>query len=470
MRNIKTHLMIFTVVLSLLFIGKISQIANVRTFTAVLYSELPPTIEPTPIMSPTPAPTPLPKLSKIKRPRTGLLNIGISTFGIMSNSWDCDAFLKNMKGIPEWHIALMYSSFGNDKKNYKCLERFADQPKARTFQFHLINEVCGRSGNCPWYEFHAPYSVGEYNKLWENKDRKLRQKFNEYVKPLKNFLEKTLPDRPWLECIISPGLESNLGEKAANNILDATREEFPYCKISWNGQNIVSWNADLIEKHGPNPNVPLGNCMVNLDGVDIDFPERRSPHINDGNEWSIAVGLNSLRKYIQYHANRCYLYYLWTWEGNCVLNGYTGKNPDLRQRKCGVSQIKKVQKLTTNEIRNANKTMSVEPAVFHWSYNESLPLQMCDKVKRKIIKPNIRRNKGYIKLPLSLNIKSLNVMYKTKLIDRYNLAKTRGETQYWESTVNPNKRYPYKTVLVAETIKKDLSIETVCWKINDPTN
>jgi len=416
-----------------------------------------------PLPTATPTPTPIP-IVKIKHPRLGLLNVGHAVYGLTSDSFDCDNFFRSMKKIPEWHISFLYNTFGN---NFECLKRIMNNPHTRTIQVHLINEASHRAGKNQWYEFTYSYSLQEYNRLWEQNDPKLLKKFSKYVQPLQQLFDEYIINKPWIQCIIGPGLESNVYQTAAENQVDAARIEFPYCKISWNGMKSIAWNADLIEKHSANPNISPP-CIVDLDGEDIDFPERRSEALNDGNEWTNAVNVNNLKKYIETLANRCDLYYLWAWESNCSTSGAT-RDPNQRNRNCSDPQVNLVLKLIADEIKWANKYALVNPEVYNWSYDESLPLNLCSSVKKEPKTVFIdSTQKGLIKLDSRYNVQTAYVMYKNKVIDVYSLREDSGKTQIWTSKLNPKKRYPYKTVLVTTVLKEDQTVKTICWKINNP--
>lgn len=256
-----------------------------------------------------------------------LTNVGRAPFAAPKPDFPCKAFMTAMERLPEWHIAFLFNTFGTD---YSCINAMIADSRLKSLEIHLINEACHRNKRCGSYEFLYNYkSVDAYNIAWEKKNPSLIRAYKKYVRPMQKMVG-TLSQET--QCYISGGLESNLKNRAARNMIAVTRELFPTCKIVWNplkqsnsSVTLPRNGADVIEGHGANPGVSAP-CITNLDGTDIDFPDRpsfdRKNNVDAGQE---------LQKHIQKFANKCELAFLWISEDNC---NYHSSFIDPRKRSC----------------------------------------------------------------------------------------------------------------------------------------
>lgn len=257
--------------------------------------------------------------------------VGFSAFAIQSESWDCDGFLAAIDRIEEWHIAMLWRTFG---ENNSCLDRVLASPKLKSLQIHLINEPChrrdpGTRGACNSHEFLFGISRGDWEWRLKQNDPNLINQFQDYAFTVANYLDEKL--RNGVECFISPALESNLDDSTAiQNLVDATRLVFPNCKVVWNPVNgLAIENADFRETHSNSGPIP-SPCVKNLDGQDISFDQRPSGANNQMHESGIFDYFERTRN--------CEMSLLWTVESNCQPPQATiAQNP--RERDCSNKQF-----------------------------------------------------------------------------------------------------------------------------------
>jgi len=234
--------------------------------------------------------------------------VGFSAFAIQSATWDCEGFLAAIDRIEEWHIAMLWRTFGT---NNSCLDQVLASPKLKSIEIHLVNEAChrrppGTPGACNSHEFLGNISPGDWEWRLKQNDPNIINEFQDYAFEVAGYLDEHL--RNGAECFISPGLESNLDDSTAiRNLIEATRMVFPNCKIVWNALGSIDIeNADYRESHGEAGPIP-SPCIKNLDGQDIDFIER--PSLNQNS-------ISDINGYFERTRN-CEFSLLWTVESNC---------------------------------------------------------------------------------------------------------------------------------------------------------
>lgn len=388
-------------------------------------------------------------------------NVGRAPFSLTAPGFACTKFLRSIRRLPVWHIAFLYNTFGN---NYRCFNKLARSSKLVTVEINLINEPGHRNRRLGSYEFlHGISSPKKYQGLLLKEDPKLRKKFAKYVKPLK---EKLKVLNPSVQCLINPGLESNVSDKAGQTLVKWSREEFPNCRIVWNPMLAATHStgyagADLLEGHGQNP--PLKDaCILNLDGTDISFPKRKSKN-PEGN--FIESG-NSLQQLITTYSSRCEIVFLWTVEDNC---NYDSRFIDPRKRNC--SRAAPIFALTAKEAEIAMKRIKVY-VPYEWTPEEDFSLNNCNSFKSAqdgnkrgfLLKQSHFSNRGGVIItPNEIKASSMQVFYKGKVIDSY-----RSDGKYldgrpmWRSDKTPLS-YPLHVVIKAKT-----NDGLVCYKIDNP--
>lgn len=274
-----------------------------------------------------------------------LTNVGLAPYAIRHEKFECLKFLNSINSLSTINISMLWDSFGN---NNDCLLSLLNDPRMRSLEIALINECCIRNNDCAPNEFLYGMKKSDYEKRLVARDPKLLGKIREYFSQINLFLEVNL--QPNTQCYVSPGLESNLSSKAFNVISSIAESSFPKCMIVANplgGRG--GYNADFREHHGTSTG-KVPPCITNLDGTDIDFPQRRTvqPHNH------IDVG-KKLTSYIGKAARRCELSFLWVKEMNCYDTGkrYSGKRVPPLKRGC---KSGKVFELVASEVAKAQRT------------------------------------------------------------------------------------------------------------------
>jgi hypothetical protein len=393
-------------------------------------------------------------------------NVGRAPFSLTSPTFNCRAFLNSVKTLPVLHIAVLYNTFGND---FKCWDRLVKDKRLQTIELNLINEPGHRNKRLGNYEFlHNLGSPANYDKLLRNNNPKLKAKFVKYVSLAKRKINELPPN---VQCLINPGLESNVSDAAGKVLIDWTKEQFPNCRTVWNPLNGFNeaarrrTGADLVEGHGILP--PLQRpCLVNLDGADIDFPTRPT-YMPKG---SFIESGRPLMNYISTYANKCEIVFLWVVEDNC---NFKSSFIDPRKRNCRGAG--KAFDLVAKETRRAMKTIR-HPIRKRWNDEENKSLNSCSEVrspndgdKRGFLlkQSEFRYRGGVIVLPGNIRARSVRILSNGALIDTYRqngfYTHDGASRPLWRSGNTPNS-YPFNVVVEART-----SAGTICYKIDNPT-
>lgn len=208
-------------------------------------------------------------------PAIALPSPGLSYYAMMHKGWDCESSLLALSKEEAPAISILWGTFGEEGG---CLKRFLSDPRPKTLEVHLVNEVCQRNSRCGPYEFLRGMSVSDYEKKLLARDEKLLRRFRDLSGSVADFLHKNTAGGP-LTCYISPGLESNISRKAARVLFEIVGAHFPQCKKVWNPLNSSPYakpfDGHVFEQHGNKPRVSPP-CIVNLDGIDVGSvdPER----------------------------------------------------------------------------------------------------------------------------------------------------------------------------------------------------
>jgi len=265
-------------------------------------------------------------------------NVGISAFAIQHKDFPCDIFLDSLKGIEKVHVSILWNTFGTEMA---CLQRLVNHPQLASLQIHTINEVCVRNGRCGLWEVAEGESLASWKWKLENLEPRLVFKIQTYLADISDFVTQEIVPRG-IQCYIDPALETRLDFRGMENLVQIHRDFFPTCNIQSNFGGV----GDSKEVHGSSASA-IAPCMANLDGEDIDFPER------DSNFWN-QIPSHKVRSYIDRFAH-CQVVYLWTCESNCI--GEMWEYP--RYRNC--PDHKWAFHLTTNLIREAQGYYFQEP-------------------------------------------------------------------------------------------------------------
>lgn len=229
--------------------------------------------------------------------------VGLGYYGIQNKNWPCKTSLDVFKGKKYPGISVLLDrNFGDD---FSCLNRFMNLPQKKRIEIHLVNEVCMKAKRCQLQNVGHRLGVGAYQNKILNNDPKLDLKLNTAFGNASNWLNSFDPAS--YTCFVSIGLESNLTRyKAVKKLVDKARYYFPQCKIVNSG--VVTIPGVYKEYHGL-PGRMEKNCVVNLDGMDIDFGFRRS-------KYRSKISHNDLPRYINKYQRRCKVVDLWVSEFN----------------------------------------------------------------------------------------------------------------------------------------------------------
>lgn len=238
---------------------------------------------------------------------------GAAEYAMLSAKWPCALAREseNAVGLKQLRKAVLWNTFGRETA---CLKQYFSDPRLVSFQMHLINEVCQRDNDCGSYEFLHQLTPQEYNQRLIAKDDKLLKRLKRYLAEPSNLVNANL--KPGMECLISPGLESNLSTAAAQVLIDTVSPFFPSCKIVWNpvgnNRDAKPIGGTVFELHGSDP-VMSPPCNADLDGVDISFPSR--PAI-----LPLNIASSQVPAYIKRYS-KCSNSFLWIAEYNGITKG-----------------------------------------------------------------------------------------------------------------------------------------------------
>lgn len=401
-----------------------------------------------------------------------LVNVGRAPFGIAHKRFNCKSFLASIKDLDFLHIAWLYNTFG---KNYSCLNKLFNDPRLITLQTNLINEPGHRNRRLEKHEFlYGISSPSQYDRLLKSKNPKLKAKFLKYVRPLQDLLVSRL--QPHTECLINPGLESNVSARAGKVLVSWAKEAFPMCRIIWNPIAKTSTpkgtGADLIEQHGWFPNFTTHSCTFNNDGSDINFPERKTRdailHEKDHNHPKNYLNAgNSLQSAVEEFANQCEVIYLWVGEDNCF--GYNEQmkawHPPLT-RSCNVGPV---NKLVAKEVKRAQEKGKRAPRKFVYTSEDEKSFQGCTSIRNPrdgfkkgfLLKQSEFSDRGGV-IITPIRASSIEVVHRGVRVDKYQKTGKFDTRDLWRS----NKtilQYPLKVAIKLKT-----GSETICYRVDNP--
>jgi hypothetical protein len=233
---------------------------------------------------------------------------GVSYYAAQSKDWPCDRTLKVFEGVQKPSMAILWHTFGD---NTACLEKFINDARPKQLEIHLVNEVCQRNKRCGPYEFLANISTSEYERRLSSREPKLLSAIKNYAKAPAEFVRR---HQGKFECFVSPGLESNLSDRAAKTLNSVIKPMFPGCRLVRNPAGINRARglagAEILEVHGPNPRIDP-QCIANLDGNDVSFARRPA---------LLAPGSITERELMDYltRMQKCRAAYIWTAEMNGI--------------------------------------------------------------------------------------------------------------------------------------------------------
>lgn len=419
------------------------------------------------------------RLAYIESSKSHLVNVGRAPFAIASPKFNCDGFIESLDKLDFLHISWLFNTFGSD---YKCLKRVLKDPRLITLQVNLVNEPGHRNRRLEPGEFlYNIKSPQEYNRLLLAKDPSLHKRFQKYAAPLQDLLVSRL--QPRTQCLINPGLESNISTRAGRVLVKWAREAFPFCKIVWNPLSNTGsprgTGANFIEQHGWFPNFKTKSCVFNNDGSDINFKQRKSGfaiqhELNPALPKNYLNSGNSLQAALEQYANQCRVVFVWTPEDNCFdFNRQTAPWMPPSKRGC---QNGPVNSLVAKEIENVHQKGVRAPQEFKYTQKDELSFQGCSQIRNPhdgfkigflLKQSEFSERGGVILTPRPLNkATQITIVHGGKVIDSYAKTAMFGEDSsgraLWRSLKSPL-LYPLKV-----SVRILIDSKTVCYRVNNP--
>jgi hypothetical protein len=403
-----------------------------------------------------------------------LTNVAFATFNLTAPTFNCDGFIAATAPLREIHISFLYNTFGND---FSCLNRLLTDPRVKSLQVHLINEPGHRNNRLGNYEFlYGVGSVNVWNKKMAARDAALKSKLAQYVIPLQQNLAENLRDD--IEFYVSPGLESNLGDRAGRVLVAWTRELFPDARIVWNAyrgsrNTIKPTRADLMEGHGFSPALKAP-CIYNMDGLDVTYPNRPAlgqlSHQEGGTKNWLQSGTPIFQQMEKY-ANRCELSFLWTQESNGL--SYKSRGfVDPRKRNNNIPTT--TYRMIMRDIIRVHKRGVVYSEKVAYTSAQSVVENTCavltdkfedgDKNGNLLKQSEFRERGGVLILKREYSsVSSVKLVYENSVIDTYeNTGAYKDGRALFRSRRSPT-TYPLHTYLVFNFRGK-----RNCYKIPNP--
>lgn len=237
-------------------------------------------------------------------------------YAIQMGRWNCQASYDAAMKHPAVSLSYLHNSFCYDSSGKRtacdmsCIKKFTENPKTVELEVHLINTVCQRNKNCSKDEVLYGYTVDQYKKAIDSRDKKLETKLTSYFAQAAAQIVP-LCNRPGLRCRYSVGLEDNISGTQYQWINHLAHTYFPGFEYVWNPLNGGAMDGFVYEKHGGNPSLtPSSKTIANLDGTDIDLQIR---HFSGSNK----VTESQFKAYRQKYAKNGGRAHVWVGEFNC---------------------------------------------------------------------------------------------------------------------------------------------------------
>lgn len=250
-------------------------------------------------------------LGKTEQETPGAQPVGVAFYALQAFSESqCSKALSVFDGVQTPSMVILWGTFGT---RTSCLKRYLSTYSnvPHILEVHITNNSCLRGGICRRGEVVRGVSWRRYNRLLEEQDPTTTRLLKKRIYAIARTI-RTLRG-PGTRVIFSSGLEDNYTRaayKTVYSLLSAAMTITPF-EIVRNPMRVrPSTNpvADLLEGHRLRPNIGPqwdGRCVVNNDGVDIQFSGRpRRGEI----DWT------TLPSFIDPYRERGCLVYLW-WAG-----------------------------------------------------------------------------------------------------------------------------------------------------------
>ena len=224
-------------------------------------------------------------------------------------------------------IAVLWNTFGRQKKGIRYFLQ-SQQSKPHLVHFYLLNSVCVRNNNCQQGELNPSWSKYKWRRRLTRSHWRLENQLRRRTKKLRRFIERHANENTHISLAVA--LEDNLTDKAARNLIEIVRQEWPYDLIRNPMHNTINSSiagADMLELHDYGaPLGPKAAMYASLDGNDIEFPHRE-PTV------SPSRGKKEVRGYLS-RAKRsgCRAVFLWSAQWQGIEKGTAASSPKPRSR------------------------------------------------------------------------------------------------------------------------------------------
>lgn len=258
--------------------------------------------------------------------------VGVSIFAAQGlNEKQCHRFLKVFEGVNKPAISFVWKSF--DRNLFDCVAEFAkhNQNKKHIIQVHFLNGVSRRNGMLSRKDLLPKYNYQRLNKQLAKRGSRISIKLNREAGILKDYL--TLISNKDTRIIVSLGLEDNYTNRAFREVENTLRIIFPNTDLSSNDVLNLRNDPSLInERHGAFiKNIPV-NCLINFDGYDINFTDKK-------NKFQKSLSLEELKNEIHRYYNKGCSVFIWWREPQGIEEEHRKIKPDYRDYKIISKQI-----------------------------------------------------------------------------------------------------------------------------------
>lgn len=237
--------------------------------------------------------------------------VGVAYYALQAFSEaECARALSVFDGVQRPSLAILWGTFGSSNA---CLNRYLSTYSnvPHVLEIHITNNTCLRRGICRRGEVVRGVTWRRYNRLLEERDpttmRLLRSRIYSIARAIRSLRGANT------RVLLSSGLEDNYTRAAyevVRSLLNSALTITPF-EIVRNPMRVgfsSTPTADLLEGHRVHSNIGPqwnGRCVVNNDGVDIQF---------SGSARRGLIYWTSLPSFIEPYRSRGCLVYLW-WAG-----------------------------------------------------------------------------------------------------------------------------------------------------------
>lgn len=253
-------------------------------------------------------------------PRT---TFGLAALASAGRGFPCRKILKFYRHVPEVYHGSMWQTFGRRRG---CWKKILKRKKPVALQVYGYNAVCVKKGNCAPYEMFSGISPKELNERIVSLNGKTLRKFRRFAEKFLEFCERN--KKPGDQCLISPGLETQLSPEALERVvLTFVSSGWHYDQIVHNPSEVSAYRgrgrAGFLEWHNStntrgmrykDRRVSSERFIFTFDGADFDRCNRgRSGLAN-------RISSRDMRRTVRFYRNKARYVGFWcsSWQGLSV--------------------------------------------------------------------------------------------------------------------------------------------------------